>query len=236
MLEQPVGVQRGRGDLDHHAAAPCRAGAAGGAKSAASAGVATIGAITQGVAPVRRRGSATASSWRVEQAAVPRAMRSPRTPSAGLGSSGAWRRRAACPSRRPGCAGPPSAPRTRRRPRRTPPPAPRRVALGSRPRKASSVRNRPTPSAGGRRVTRAGAVLDVGEDLDGDAVRGAAGADVAGQRPRRHAGLLDPGGRLRGVGFHGDRAMVPSSRTSRRRDVVQARRRRRRTASRAAGR
>ena len=55
----------------------------------ASSGVAIIGAITHGAVPVRAAASAIASSWRSSSAGLPCAMRTPRTPSAGLASS-AW--------------------------------------------------------------------------------------------------------------------------------------------------
>ena len=57
------------------------------AKSAASATVVTIGAITHGSAPLRRAASAMASSWVSSTSDLTRETRSPRMPSAGLVSS-----------------------------------------------------------------------------------------------------------------------------------------------------
>ena len=58
------------------------------AKSAASATVATIGAITQVSVPVRSAATAMPSSWRSISPGLPKDSRSPRTPRAGFSSPG----------------------------------------------------------------------------------------------------------------------------------------------------
>ena len=88
VLEQPVGLQCRRRDLDHHARHQARGRAPGAAKSAASATVATIGAITHGRRRRPARGLGDGVQLAVEQPGSRRAIRSPRTPSAGFGLVG----------------------------------------------------------------------------------------------------------------------------------------------------
>ena len=129
------------------------------AKSAASATVATIGAITQVSVPVRsaacgdarRAGGRAGPGCRRRAAARGRRGRGSPRP---RGS----RTRSACPSRRRGCGPRRTGPRrTARAPRRRCRPAPRRDGSSWRLRKHSSVRNSPTPSTGCAAAARADA-------------------------------------------------------------------------------
>ena len=200
------------GHLDHHAGnEPALAHLRG--EHSASAAVATIGAMTHGLRSASAAAATTASSWRSSSPGLPNAIRSTADAErrVRLRRDGS-RRSAACPSRRPGCGARPSCPERRRAPPRRSRACSSTVGSVSRPRKHSSVRNRPTPSAGGLgRLARTRAVLHVGQHLDGVPVGRWRPARVPGRGAGRDLLEGRHGGR-RGLGIGVDVRPRPPSR------------------------